>query len=93
MPLTNFQERAIFGTLYAGVVIVGILSGPAALLCIAMVVLFACWKEFTTIQQLSPIASGELPSLIYFSLEPVLPERNFYQPTPFIVLQQYCFCY
>ncbi len=57
MPLTNFQERAIFGTLYAGVVIVGILSGPAALLCIAMVVLFACWKEFTTIQQLSPIAS------------------------------------
>ncbi len=57
MPLNNFQERAIFGTLYAGIVIVGILSGPAALLCIAMVILFACWKEFSAIQQLSPIAS------------------------------------
>ncbi len=66
MALNNFQERAIFGTLYAGIVIVGILSGPAAFLCIAMIILFACWKEFANIQQISATASWGISSINLF---------------------------
>jgi len=68
MVLTNFQERALFGTLYAGTVVVGILSGPAALLCIAITVLFACWKEYSAMNNLGTLGTWgiSLINLFYF---------------------------
>lgn len=51
--LSNFQLRSIFGILYAAAVIGGCILGPGALLIIAMIILFACWKEFGQLNNLS----------------------------------------
>ncbi len=81
MALNNFQERAIYGTLYAGTVVLGVLSGPAALLCISVIILFACWKEFSAINGLSPLASWGIASINLFYFGASFAGSQFLEPT------------
>ncbi len=55
--LSNFQLRSISGIIYAAAVIGGCIIGPGALLIIAIIILFASWKEYGQLNQLSLIGS------------------------------------
>ncbi len=51
MVLTNFYTRAIFGILYAAVVVGGIMSGPMGLLLLVLSIVFFCWKEWLALHK------------------------------------------
>ena len=55
--LSNFQLRSISGIIYAAAVIGGCILGPGALLIIAIIILFASWKEYAQLNQLSQFGS------------------------------------
>lgn len=66
--LSNFQLRSISGIFYAAAVIGGCILGPGALLIIAIIILFASWKEYAQLNQLSQFGSwaAGILNLLFF---------------------------
>lgn len=72
MVFTNFYTRAIFGILYAAIVVGGIMSGPLGLLLLVLSIVFFCWKEWLSLHKTPPLMQWAIGIFTAFSFLPFL---------------------